>query len=202
MKKKCIYCILNFVLSICMIIIVLSFVALVMHSVNQSSYLAETVEVIPEPIPESEQTVVTATVIETDIPYMELSDEDIYTISQVLYLEARGESIECQQAVVSVILNRMTTNDMTANEVIFDDNQFTTAKFIDKGNPSEEMIELVTNVITEGPTIPVYVTYFRAGHYHEWDNEYGQVVPYDKFDNTYFSYDVELKEEYEEMGEY
>ena len=91
---------------------------------------------------------------------------------------------------------------MTAKEVIFADNQFSTASRVSKAKPSEEMIELVRNIFNDGPTIPEYVTYFRAKRYHEWNNKYGTVVKYDKIDNTYFSYDIKLKQKYEEqLGE-
>lgn len=164
----------------------------------------QNVVIAGEPIPEDELEVTEAmsdNIKTYDIPYISLSENDMYMIAQILYLEARGESVECQEAVVSVIVNRMTNNNMSAEEVIFEDNQFTTADFIEKGKPSDEMIQLVENIATEGPTIPSYVTYFRAGHFHEWDNEYGQVMRYDKLDNTYFSYDVKLKEEYDKQAE-
>lgn len=159
---------------------------------------------VGEPIPEEELKAVqtmTSTVNTSDNPYVTLSEDDMYMIAQILYLEARGESVECQEAVVSVIVNRMANNNMSAEEVIFADKQFTTANFIEKGQPSDEMIELVQTIAMEGPTIPSYVTYFRAGHFHEWDNEYGHVMRYDKLDNTYFSYDVKLKEEYDKQIE-
>lgn len=135
-------------------------------------------------------------------PYLELTEDEIYLISQILYLEGRGESIECQEAIISAIINRMTNHNLTVNEVIFAKNQFSTSDNIDSAHPSYEMLELVRSVVENGPTIPEYITYFRAGHYHEWDTSYGEVVPWDKLDNTYFSYDVKLKEKYDaQLGE-
>lgn len=158
--------------------------------------------VYPLSAPPIEFAIISASATEAPQLYLELTEEELYLISQILYLEGRGETVECQEAIVSVILNRMTNHNLTVNEVIFANNQFSTADNLDNAHPSEEMIERVRNVVEHGPTIPEYITYFRAGHYHEWKNAYGEVVPWDKIDNTYFSYDVKLKEKYDaQLGE-
>ena len=128
--------------------------------------------------------------------YISLSQDEVDLISKIVYLEGRGETYECQQAIVSVIINRMTTENKNAHEVIFAENQFTTAKFVDKGKVTEDIQSIVIDIAANGPTIPVWVTYFRAKKYHQWDNEYGTVIPYDKIDHTYFSYDKKLYDEY------
>ena len=128
--------------------------------------------------------------------YISLSQDEIDLISKIVYLEGRGETYECQQGIVSVIINRMTTENKNAHEVIFAENQFTTAKFVDKGEVTEDIQSIVIDIASNGPTIPIWVTYFRAKKYHQWDNEYGTVIPYDKIDNTYFSYDKKLYDEY------
>lgn len=128
--------------------------------------------------------------------YISLSQDEIDLISKIVYLEGRGETYECQQGIVSVIINRMTTENKNAHEVIFAENQFTTAKFVDKGEVTEDIQSIVIDIAANGPTIPVWVTYFRAKKYHQWDNEYGTVIPYDKIDHTYFSYDKKLYDEY------
>lgn len=128
--------------------------------------------------------------------YISLSQDEIDLISKIVYLEGRGETYECQQGIVSVIINRMTTENKNAHEVIFAENQFTTAKFVDKGKVTEDIQSIVIDIAANGPTIPVWVTYFRAKKYHQWDNEYGTVIPYDKIDHTYFSYDKKLYDEY------
>ena len=128
--------------------------------------------------------------------YISLSQDEIDLISKIVYLEGRGETYECQQAIVSVIINRMTTENKNAHEVIFAENQFTTAKFVDKGEVTEDIQSIVIDIATNGPTIPVWITYFRAKKYHQWDNEYGKVIPYEKIDHTYFSYEKKLYDEY------
>lgn len=128
--------------------------------------------------------------------YISLSQDEIDLISKIVYLEGRGESYECQQAIVSVIINRMTTENKNAHEVIFAENQFTTAECADEGEVTEDIQSIVIDIAANGPTIPVCVTYFRANKYHHWNTKYGTVLPYDKIDNTYFSYDKKLYDEY------
>ena len=128
--------------------------------------------------------------------YISLSQDEIDLISKIVYLEGRGESYECQQAIVSVIINRMTTENKNAHEVIFAENQFTTAECVDEGEVTEDIQSIVIDIAANGPTIPVCVTYFRANKYHHWNTKYGTVLPYDKIDHTYFSYDKKLYDEY------
>lgn len=144
---------------------------------------------IIEPLPQEADTTVQE-------DYISLSQDEIELISKILYLEGRGESYECQQAIVSVIINRMTTENKDAHEIIFAENQFTTSQFVEKGKVTEEIKSIVIDIAANGPTIPNWVTYFRAKKYHQWDNKYGTVIPYDKIDNTYFSYDKKLYDEY------
>lgn len=154
-----------------------------------------------EPIPQEIQISDDNLSHDNNEPYVMLSEDEAQMIAQILYLEARGESVQCQEAVVSVILNRMKNEGLSAQDVIFASNQFTTASFIEKGDPSDDMINIVQTLAEEGPTIPSYITYFRADHYHEWDNAYGTVVRYTNMDNTYFSYDVKLKEQHDKETE-
>ena len=128
--------------------------------------------------------------------YISLSQDEIDLISKIVYLEGRGETYECQQAIVSVIINRMTTENKNAHEVIFAENQFTTAESVDEGEVTEDIQSIVIDIAANGPTIPVWVTYFRANQYHQWNTKYGTVLPYDKIDHTYFSYDKKLYDEY------
>lgn len=120
--------------------------------------------------------------------YIEMSEDDIYELATLVYLEAGGESFECQQGVASVVINRMTTGGMTLQEVIYQKNQFTPAYLISSSSPSESTLEAVRTVIKDGPTLPEYVTFFRADYYFSW------VTPYTSIDHTYFSYDNRLKE--------
>lgn len=165
------------------------------HNNNQEVQL-DTIE-IQESVPLANQPTYQhfQSIIKETESYVELTDNEIYSIAQIVYLEGRGESKECQQAIISVIVNRIKYENKTAEEVIFADNQFSTASYIEKGDPDDDIIALVKDVAENGPTIPNYVTYFRANTFHEWKSDNGEVVPYINIDNTYFSFDIKIFEQ-------
>ena len=106
-------------------------------------------------------------------------------LAQLLYHEARGESLECQKAVASVVLNRVESGlwGDTLKDVIYAKNQF---EPVGKGllpntKPLQKQYEAIDYVIENGATVPSNVLYFRAGHYFEWGTDYINI------DNTYFS---------------
>ena len=75
-------------------------------------------------------------------------------------------------------------------DVIYEKNQFSVADRVSEYEPTEEAISAVREVLTAGVTVPEYVTFFRADYYHEW----GDLIPYIKIGNTYFSYSLSVKD--------
>ena len=130
-------------------------------------------------------------ILEQSEPYLEMSEDDKYELATLVYLESGIESYECQKAVASVIVNRMTTRDISLQEVIYEPYQFTPAERVPTSSPSQSTLDAVEEVVTEGPTLPEYVTYFRADYYFNWGDRY---VEYKCIDHTYFSYDIHVKE--------
>ena len=122
--------------------------------------------------------------------YICLSDEEIRDLSALVYLEAGGESYECMKAVASVVINRMENSNSSLYDIIYAPNQFEPAHNIPYTNPSEDAINAVNEIITNGPCLPKNVTFFRAGYYHNWSD---LIQPYTVIDNTYFSYDVRIE---------
>lgn len=131
-----------------------------------------------------------------DTKYIEIPDSDVELIAKLLWFEARGECDDCKRRVVSVVINRMTTSNLSAHDVIYAENQFEPACNIENSNISLEEMEHMKNIVNEiietGPTVPEYVTYFRAGHFHNFDGQ----VPYISCCNTYVSYDYNMYLEY------
>lgn len=123
-------------------------------------------------------------------PYIYLTEDELYLLGTVIYLEAGNQSYECKLAVGSVILNRMTTGSMTLNEVIYQPQQFSVVNQIPYSSPTEESASAAHELMMNGPTIDTYVTYFRASHYHNFSS---YMVNYMQIDDTYFSYDYRLK---------
>ena len=48
--------------------------------------------------------------------------------------------------------------------------------------PSAQHIAAVEELVKNGSTLPIYIMYFRARHFHTWTE------PYRRIDSTYFSY--------------
>ena len=122
-------------------------------------------------------------------PYMEMGESDVYELATLVYLESGTESFECQKAIASVVIHRMQNDDLTLQEVIYAKNQFSPAYLIAQSEPSESTLQAVREVLQDGPTIPNYVTFFRADYYHDWSE---LIIPYCVIDHTYFSADVRL----------
>lgn len=125
--------------------------------------------------------------------FIYLTDDEIQMLATLVNLESGVESYECQCDVASVIINRMIVENSSLEEVIYSPGQFEPAYMVSYSEPTETSLKAVEDVIQNGTTLPIYVTYFRAGYYHEW----GDLVGYRQYENTYFSYSVALKEQYE-----
>lgn len=121
--------------------------------------------------------------------YMYMNENDVWELATLVYLEAGAESYECQKAVASVIINRMENDGASLQDVIYAPNQFSPAHMISYREPSESALSAVREVLAVGPTVPSYVTYFRANYYHDWSES---IVPYCAIDGTCFSADTNL----------
>lgn len=121
-----------------------------------------------------------------------LTEYEVELLSTLVYLEGGGESFECQKNIASTVINRMLTSDYTLSEILYANNQYSVASRLAYSSPSESCEEAVMEVLNNGATLPIYVTFFRADYYHEW----GDQVPYCNVDNTYFSYSQSLFEAY------
>lgn len=119
-----------------------------------------------------------------------LTDDEIRMLATLVYLEGGTESIECQEAIASVVINRMLTQDKSMSEVIYAPGQFSVAYLVDYYTPDDAALGAVMSVVVNGTTVPKCVTYFRSGYYHEWNSS--RIIPFCKIDNTYFSYDNQI----------
>ena len=112
--------------------------------------------------------------------------DDRETIARLVFLEANTESLECQKAIASVVLNRVNSGywGNTVNSVVYAKNQFTPASRIPYVAPTATNYEAVDYVLENGATLPAEVLYFRANYHFNWNG----YVPYTSIDNTYFGY--------------
>lgn len=125
--------------------------------------------------------------------FMDLTDDEIWMLATAIWLEARGESTKCQDAICSVVMNRMLTSDKTLEEVLYEKDQFAVAPLINSSMPDDIQIGLVHDRCMNGTTLPLCVTFFRAGQYHDESTvNTSYVQPYIVIDNTYFSHDIRI----------
>lgn len=101
---------------------------------------------------------------EPESRYAPISADERELIARVVYLEARGEPAEGQQAVAEVILNRVAAENFLDRiaDVIHQENpqQFTTAPYIDKAEPGAEQYAAVDAALYGEPVLPLDVVYF------------------------------------------
>lgn len=101
---------------------------------------------------------------EPESRYAPISADERELIARVVYLEARVEPAEGQQAVAEVILNRVAAENFPDRiaDVIHQENpqQFTTAPYIDKAEPGAEQYAAVDAALYGEPVLPLDVVYF------------------------------------------
>lgn len=126
-----------------------------------------------------------AELIITEMGTLTVTPGDIDLLERVVMSEAGNQTIEAQEAVATVILNRWLCRSKypdTIPDVIYAANQFSTH---DNGDPTVSVQTAVHNAIayygTSCQIIPADVFYFRSGHYHDWAEAYCN------FDDMYFS---------------
>lgn len=128
-------------------------------------------------------TVVREVEIEPPQPIYNITSVERELIARLLYTEARGEPVECQYAIVSVIFNRWYSTGSSITDIIYAEDQFDLASQLYKITPTEKEYDSVDYVVYNGTTIPNWVQYFRASRHHDWDDRY---VGYCVIGDTYF----------------
>ena len=95
---------------------------------------------------------------------VELTWEEIKLLAKVVWVEARGECNEGQQAVAEVVLNRLVSEDFpdTIHDVIYAENQFRSAKFLDEAQPYQLQYEMIENALYGPYVLPEDVYYFAT----------------------------------------
>ena len=107
-------------------------------------------------------------------------------LARLVYREANTESLECQMAIVSVVINRWKDGRWgdTLEDVIYAPYQFTPADLLYKTTPTELNYAAVDLVLQNGCTLSPYVMYFRSDYHFDWRG----YKPYTQIDSTCFGY--------------
>lgn len=113
--------------------------------------------------------------VEPRYPEIELTWEEIQLLARVIWVEARGECDEGQQAVAEVILNRMVSDDFadTLKGVIYAERQFCSVPYLDDATPSQAQYEAIESALYGPYILPLDV--FKFANYKASENVWGQI---------------------------
>lgn len=93
---------------------------------------------------------------------LELTEDEKYLMASIIWLEARGESFEGQQAVAEIILNRFTSGKFgkSIESTIKAEGQFRTTKFLDDAKPGELQYKAIEKAMYGPSVLPLDVYFF------------------------------------------
>lgn len=100
----------------------------------------------------------------------DMTGNDREILARLVRLEAEDQSLEGQMAVVEVVFNRMLSDEFpdTLEEVIYQKNQFSPAKFIESTTALQKSYDAVDAVFKETETIvDVGVVFFSTKPYND-----------------------------------
>ena len=108
-------------------------------------------------------------------PDIQLTYEERQLLARVVWVEARGESDEGQQAVAEVVLNRMASEKFgnTLNSVIYADGQFRSVPYLDDAEPYQAQYDAIERAIYGPYVLPEDVVHFAT--FRTNDNVWGQI---------------------------
>lgn len=108
-------------------------------------------------------------------PDIQLTYEEIELLARMVWVEARGESEEGQQAVAEVVLNRLASDNFqsTLKGVIYAENQFRSVDYLDDAEPGQAQFQAIQRAIYGPYVLPEDVVFFAT--YRVNDNVWGQI---------------------------
>ncbi len=102
--------------------------------------------------------------VECRYPDIFLSEKDMELFAKILWLEARGESQEGQQAVAEVILNRMVTEGFPESLywVIHAEGQFPSVEKLDEAEPTQTQYDAIEDAMYGPYILPIDVVFYAT----------------------------------------
>ena len=166
-------------------IILTQFIIIFCIANQEPKVIIQEVEVIKEV--EITKEIPVEVVVEVEPVYSyNVTSEEREMLARLVYLEANVESLDCQKAIVSTVINRWQNGHWgdSIESVIYAEKQFSPAYLISSTTPNNTNYEAVDYVLKNGSTLPSYVMFFRADHHFNWRG----YSPYTCIDQTYFGY--------------
>lgn len=113
--------------------------------------------------------------VEPRYPDIQLDWEQMNLLARMIWVEARGESPEGQQAIAEIVFNRMAADNFpdTLKGVIYAEGQFLSTDHLEEAEPTQAQYEAIQNAL-EGPYIlPMDVVFFSRTAVN--DNVWGTI---------------------------
>ena len=113
--------------------------------------------------------------VEPRYPEITLTPEEYELLAEVIWVEARGESAEGQQAIAEIVFNRMLSEDFpdTLTDVIYADGQFRSVEFLEDAEPCQAQYDAIDDALAGPYVLPVDVFHFAT--YPVNDNVWGEI---------------------------
>ena len=113
--------------------------------------------------------------VECRYPDLELSNEDKELFARLLWQEARGETLEGQQACAEVILNRLVADNFpdTMRGIVYAPGQFPDTDKLKDAAPTHTQYEAIERALNGPYLVPIEVVFYARFKVN--DNYWGQI---------------------------
>lgn len=110
----------------------------------------------------------TEDIIENYEPESPLTEDEIELLARVIHAESGNQDEIGKRLVADVVLNRMTEYEANLHDIVYAENQFSTAPYLysSSNNPTEEELNIAKEESIEQYNYEV--GYFRLGSYHPY----------------------------------
>lgn len=108
-------------------------------------------------------------------PEIQLTKGEENLLARMIWVEARGESFEGQQAIAEIVFNRLVSGDFQSSikGIIYAKNQFSSVPFLDDAEPTRLQYEAIDRALHGPYVLPIDVMYFARKPVN--DNVWGQI---------------------------
>ncbi len=108
--------------------------------------------------------------VEPRYPNIQLTPEEELLLAKIIWIEARGECAEGQQAVAEVVFNRMMADGYpdTLEGVLKYQNQFSSMDHLDKAEPEQAQYDAIEDALNGPYILPLDVLHFATYPVNEY----------------------------------
>lgn len=113
--------------------------------------------------------------VEPRYPEIKLTPEEEYLLAKVIWVEARGEPAEGQQAIAEIVFNRICSEEFpdTVNDVVYAYKQFRSVAFLENAKPGQAQYDAIQDALNGPYILPMDVVHFAT--YPVNGNVWGQI---------------------------